>query len=109
MTINLTNDQIQKLLKNASAETLRTIITYLFDYFGDYSSISNNIVSALISTPSAILTKEIAKNADSQVLSSLKDGEVVRYISYNPISNSVNYEVIEQNTGDVNYTSRVFL
>lgn len=109
MNVTLTDEQIQKLLKNASADTLRTIITYLLDYFGEYSSISDNIVTALISMPSSVLTKELTKKADSKVLPSLDDGVIVRYISYNPISNSINYEVVDEATGDVKSTSRVFL
>lgn len=110
MNISISNEQIQTLLKNASADTLRKILSYLVGYYSDnFDSTGANIVSALIAMPSDKLTSEIIATADKYVGDHLGSDERVKYINYNPIINCVKYEIIDTTSGNVKYTSYINL
>lgn len=110
MNVNISHEQVQTLLKNASADTLRKILSYLVGYYGDnYDSTGANIISALIAMPSDKLTPELIATANKYVGDHLGADESVNYINYNPIINCVKYEIVDTTNDSVKYTSYICL
>ena len=110
MNVNISNEQVQTLLKNASADTMRKILSYLVGYYGDScDSTGANIISALIVMPSDKLTSELIATANKYVGDHLGTDESVNYINYNPIINCVKYEIVDNASGTVKYTSYICL